>query len=59
VGLYYKGCMVKNQTCIGLVRDFIFILKTTPDTNSFYIDIVLPDEGAQKIDDEEKVDKFH
>ena len=60
IGLYYLGCMQQNQqaSCTGLERRFIFTLKTRPDTNSFYIDIVLPDEGAPKIDDEEKADKF-
>ncbi len=60
VGLYYGGCMQQNQqaSCIPLERDFLFTLKIKPDINSFFIDIVLPDEGAQKIDDEEKADKF-
>jgi|GEM_PF-2662343 len=58
IGLYYVGCMDKNNNCIPLERRFIFTLKTRPDINSFFIDIVLPDEGAPKIDDEEKADKF-
>ncbi len=58
IGLYYEGCMDKNNNCIPLERDFLFTLKTRPDINSFFIDIVLPDEGAPKIDDEEKADKF-